>query len=369
MGDLGPLIADDGSRSDRLRRRARGIVLELVVWVAATALAPLLVVLAAAIDLALWLRRRKPWMAVRLLAMAWWFLAGELYALAGLAVIALLARGHDSARRRERVYRLKRQWLRSHLAGIRALFGMRLEVEGLELAGPGPVLVLIRHASIIDNALPDAVLGHAHGLGFRFIIKRELENLPTIDIGGRWVPTLFVRRASAEPEAELERVRMLTVNLSERDGVLIYPEGTRWTAAKMEHAKEIIAERQPELAPLAATLRNVLPPRLGGTLALLEAARGNDVVIFGHVGLDGFQHVSDIWSGGLVGTTVRLRFWRFAAAEIPHEREQLITWLYARWQELDDWVGAAQAERAAAIGRRPGAALPPAAALPSAPTP
>ena len=73
------------------------------------------------------------------------------------------------------------------------------------------MIVMIRHASIIDNALPDAILGHAHGLGFRFIIKRELQMLPTIDIGGRWVPTLFVRRASGDTEGELERMRSLTV--------------------------------------------------------------------------------------------------------------------------------------------------------------
>ena len=81
------------------------------------------------------------------------------------------------------------------------LFGLTFEVEGLELAGPGPVIVLIRHASIIDNALPDAVIGHAHGLGLRFVLKRELEMIPTIDIGARWVPTIFVRRASSDPAA------------------------------------------------------------------------------------------------------------------------------------------------------------------------
>jgi hypothetical protein len=62
-------------------------------------------------------------------------------------------------------------------------------------------------------------------------------------------------------------------------------------------------------------------------------------VIFGHVGLDGFQYISDIWSGGLVGTTVRLKFWRYPAAEVPSDRDELITWLYDRWQELDDWIG------------------------------
>jgi 1-acyl-sn-glycerol-3-phosphate acyltransferase len=339
MEALGPLIPDDSSRASRAWRRVRGVTIEVVLLVAVTLLSPLLVICALAVDVALWLRRRKPWMALRLLAMLWWFLVGELYGLLGLLGIWVAAGGRDSRTRRERVFRLKRRWLGSHLAGIRALFGLRFQVEGLELAGPGPVLVLIRHASIIDNALPDAIIGRAHGLGFRFVIKRELQMLPTIDIGGRWVPTLFVRRASGDTASELERMRALTVNLSAQEGLLLYPEGTRWTPAKLARAKEVIAERQQEMAPLADRLRNVLPPRLGGALALLEGARGADVVIFGHVGLDGFEYISDIWSGGLVGTTVRLRFWRFAAAEVPSERAELVAWLYERWQELDDWIG------------------------------
>jgi 1-acyl-sn-glycerol-3-phosphate acyltransferase len=336
---LGPLIADDSARVARVWRRFRGIAVEVVALVLVTLLSPVLLIGAVVVDMALWLRRRKPWMALRLLAMLWWFLVGELYGLLGLFAIWVASGGRDSARRRDRVFRLKRRWLGSHLAGIRALFGLRFEIEGLELAAPGPVLVLIRHASIIDNALPDVIIGGAHGIGFRFVIKRELQMLPTIDVGGRWVPTLFVRRASKDTQGELERMRALTVNMSTSDGLLIYPEGTRSTPAKLARAKQIIAERQPEIAPLAARLENLLPPRLGGTLELLESARDADVVIFGHYGLDGFEYVSDIWAGGLVGTTVRLKFWRFAAAEVPRERDELIVWLYERWQELDDWVG------------------------------
>jgi 1-acyl-sn-glycerol-3-phosphate acyltransferase len=339
QGPLGPLIPDDSARLHRVWRRARTIAATVGVFVLVTVLSPLLLIVAVLVDAALWLRRRKPWMAVRLLAMLWWFLLGELYGLLGLLTIWALSGGSDSERRRGRVYALKRQWLASHLAGIRALFGLRFQIEGLELAGPGPVLIMIRHASIIDNALPDAIVGRAHKLGFRFVIKRELQMLPTIDIGGRWVPTLFVRRASGDPEAELERMRALTLNMSKHDGLLIYPEGTRATPAKIARAKEIIAERQPEITPLAAGLQNLLPPRLGGPLTLLESARDADVVIFGHVGLDGFEHISDIWAGGLVGTTVQLKFWRYPAAEVPSDRDELIVWLYARWQELDDWVG------------------------------
>jgi 1-acyl-sn-glycerol-3-phosphate acyltransferase len=243
------------------------------------------------------------------------------------------------------------------------LFGLRFEVEGLELAGPGPVLVMIRHASIIDNTLPDVVIGRAHGIGFRFVIKRELQMLPTIDIGGRWVPTLFVRRASGDAAAELVRMLPLTVNLGPNDGLLIYPEGTRSTADKLARAKAIIAERQPELAPLAQRLRYLLPPRLGGVLALLESARGVDVVLFGHVGLDGFQFISDIWSGGLVNTTVHLKFWRFPGSEVPIELDARIAWLYDRWQELDDWIAQtidAASTELSSSGPHPVATAPPA---------
>ena len=117
--------------------------------------------------------------------------------------------GRGSLRRRRLVYDLRIHWARSHLGGVRVLFGLTFEVEGLELAGPGPVIVLIRHASIIDNAMPDAIIGHAHGLGLRFVLKRELQMIPTIDIGGRWVPTIFVRRASTDPAGEVARLRRL----------------------------------------------------------------------------------------------------------------------------------------------------------------
>lgn len=170
-------------------------------------------------------------MGIRLVGMAWWFLFGELRGIASLALIWLASAGRDTRTRRFRVYRLRQLWAAGHLGGVRRLFGLRFEIEGLEDVAPGPVLILMRHASIIDNAMPDAVVGRAHGL----------------------------------------------------------------------------------------------------------------VVFCGHVGLDGFEYVSDIWAGGLLGMPVRVRFWRHAAAEVPRDRDELTRWLYARWQVLDDWVGAARA--------------------------
>jgi len=346
-----PLFPDDSPRRARLIRRARGIGIELVAFVLLTALLPVALVVGLLVDIVLWLRRRKPFMAVRLAAMAWWFLLNELHGIASLGLIALVNGGRDTLRRRRMVYDLRIRWARIHLAGIRRLFGLRFEIEGLEDAGPGPIVVLIRHASIIDNMLPDAVLAHAHGLGLRYVIKRELQMIPTIDIGGRWVPTNFVRRASKDPAGEITKLRGLAHDLVDGEGILIYPEGTRHTDEKLARAQAIIAERTPEIAPLANRLRNVLPPRLGGPVALLEEARDADVVLFAHVGLDGFEYISDIWAGGLVGTPVRMRFWRFAAAEIPRKEAELTQWLYATWQILDDWVGEQRGQAAATSER------------------
>ncbi|MDX6665047.1 MAG: hypothetical protein QOG68_1253, partial [Solirubrobacteraceae bacterium] len=219
----GPLFPDEGGRGARWRRRTRGIAIELLAFVALTVLLPVALVVGVIVDCILWLRRRKPFMAVRLVAMAWCFLLNELRGIVSLTVINLVNGGRDTPRRRRMVYNLRIAWARTHLASIRTLFGLKFEIEGLEHAGPGPVVVLIRHASIIDNMLPDAVVGHAHGLGLRYIIKRELQMLPTIDMGGRWVPTIFVRRGSKDTQGEVARLRGLAHDLGPGEGILVYP--------------------------------------------------------------------------------------------------------------------------------------------------
>jgi len=347
-----PLIAPEQSRGARARNIARGIVVESVLFVVGTvALGPLLVG-AGVVDLVLWLRTRKPWMGVRLVLMGWWFLLGEVRGWLGLTLAWIVAGGPfdgDSPRRRRHVWYMQRTWMAGHLLGVRTLFGLRFEVEGDELVEPGPVLILIRHASIVDNALPAAFVSGPHRMFLRYVLKDELRVLPTLDMGARWVPTCFVRRASQNPAAETARVRTLATHLRGRDeGAIIFPEGTRHTPAKLARAQEKIREGDPETADLADRLRHLLPPRLGGPLALLDEATHADVVVFGHVGLDGFEKISDIWGGGLVGTTVRIKFWRHPRASVPDGERARIAWLYARWQELDDWVGEQRARDRAA---------------------
>lgn len=339
-GTLSPLLPPDGPPWGRRLRIVRGIACEVVLFVLLTALSPLLLGAAATIDGVLWLRRRKPWMGVRIVALVWWFLFGELRGLIGLLRVWLLAGGpwaRDSLTRRRRTYALQVRWAAGHVGGLCRLCRVGFDVEGDELVGRGPVIVFARHASVVDNGVPAMFVSRPHDLDLRYVLKSSLQALPTLDIGARWVPTCFVHRGSGDPGREIERVRTLAQGLDgERDGVLVFPEGTRFTPAKLA-AFEARAT-SPEQAARVARFRHLLPPRPGGPLALLEEAPHAAVVVCGHVGLDGFHDLREIWGGGLVGTRVRVRFWRHERSELPTDRDDLVAWLFDRWQALDDWI-------------------------------
>jgi 1-acyl-sn-glycerol-3-phosphate acyltransferase len=347
----GPLFPDDGPWLARIGRRVRGIGIEIVLFIALTVLSPVLVLVAGAVDLALWVRRRKPAMALRMLGVTWWFLVGELTAYVWLLGIWLATGGPfgtGSLRRHRWIYVLRMWWIRHHLGAVVRLFGLRIDIQGQEHAAPGPAIVMMRHASVVDNALGDSIVTHNHGIGLRYVIKRELNIIPTIDIGGRWVPTFFARRGSGDAAGESAALRSLLHGIGPGESVLIYPEGTRATPAKIRRAKEIIAERRPDISPLAERLQNVLPPRLGGPLALLDEGAGEvDVVFCAHVGFDGFQHLRHLWAGGLVGATIEVVFWRCPASEIPTGEDERVLWLYENWQRVDDWIGERRGEVAA----------------------
>jgi hypothetical protein len=74
-----------------------------------------------------------------------------------------------------------------------------------------------------------------------------------------------------------------------------------------------------------------------------------DVIFFADVGFDGYEYISDIWAGGLVGATIRMRVWRVPAAEIPAGERERIEWLYEHWQEADRWVGEQRSELGATL--------------------
>lgn len=337
----------DGAESvaARWRRRAFTFPLLVVLGAATLALLPLLLGGALLVDLARGGRLAR----VRLVAFAPVYLLAELAGLAASLAVWLAFgpwRRGDPARFLAANFRLQGIWAGALLAAIRRIFGLRFVVEGDAEIAPGPLLVFARHASLADVLLPAVLVAARHRLRLRWVLKRELLVDPCLDVVGSRLPNVFVDRSAIRSAGEIAAVARLAGGLGSEDGVLIYPEGTRFSPAKQQRAFERIAGAgSSERLGRLRGLRHLLPPRTGGPLALLAAAPGADVLLLGHAGLDGLAELH-ILSGGRVGSTVAVRFWRHAAAAVPREREQALAWLDERWCELDGWVH----ERLAAAG-------------------
>ncbi len=327
------------TRGEKFGRRLKTVPTRYFGALLLTVLFPVLLLAALLVDVVRKLTARRPFMAIRLLVMGWVYFAGEALCITLFGLTWLLTLGPRRAERMERsAWRIQQFWTASLLRPLIALFGLNFTIEGADQAEPGPVLVFIRHVSIIDNLLPGVVVARPHDLNLRYLIKRELRSDPGLDIGGDRLRNYFVRRGTGQ-EVERENVRRLSEGLGPKDGVLIFPEGTRFTPERRARAIEKLAERDPALAASAERMEYVLPPKPGGVLAILEGAPDADVLLLAHAGFDGLRLISDIWHGDLVGRDVRVKLTRIPRSEIPADRDAQVTWLFQTWEGVDRWVG------------------------------
>lgn len=317
----------------RLRRRAVTIPAVTLGFVVALTISPVAFTFVLLFDL---LRQKRTLPTTRLFGFFLSYLFTETFGLLQLLTLWIVCLGrHDQLARR--TWTVQRRYVAMHFFFVRTLYGLRFEVEGDELARKGPLLVFIRHSSIVDTIIPGVFLANRHLLELRYVLKKELLVDPCLDVAGHWLPNHFVSRDGTDTAKELDAVARLKAGLSATDGVLLYPEGTRFS--KTKRARTLERLKDDGVAFQRATrLVHLLPPRPGGALALLDAAPACDVLFVGHTGLEGFSSFKEIWNGDLVNRTVRIRFWREAAATIPSTRDERLDWLQQHWERMDDWL-------------------------------
>lgn len=223
-------------------------------------------------------------------------------------------------------------------AGARWGFGLRVTVDGDDALRPGPVIILGRHASPLDNLIPAVIASGRHHIRLRWVINRWLLRDPCLDIVGNRLPNVFVAAGSEEPRGQAARVGALAAGIGPDEGVLIFPEGALFSPARLERAVTRLSESGPEEARRAAELRRLLPPRTGAFLSALGAAPSADIVFCEHRGLDAASDYGALVSGKLAGAEVVLRIRRFARAAIPGDPSGQAEWLWDRWIELDRWT-------------------------------
>jgi 1-acyl-sn-glycerol-3-phosphate acyltransferase len=322
-------------------RRALTISCCLLIWLLLMAAFPLLLIAGAVIDLV----RGGVWVITRCAFFFPFYLSCEVIGIVASFVI-WLASGVWAGASRERFldwnFALQRWWASALCRGAQRIFSISIEVEGADELRSGPVIVFLRHASVADTLLPAVFIANPNGLKLRYVLKHELLLDPCLDIVGNRLPNSFVRRNSGDSL----RVVELMENLGPRDGVIIYPEGTRFTEAKRERIIEELARTgESYLCEKARMLTNVLPPRLGGPLKLLQRNETADAVFCAHFGFDGIVDLRDFLRGSLVDRSVNVRFWRVPFSSIPKSREERIDWLFENWARVDEWVGRQKAHQ------------------------
>ena len=315
-------------------RRAVSVPLYLVLAALHLAALPATLVLAGVYDLL----RRSGFATARFVLFLAVYLACEVAGIVGalaLRVVGALSPSGDRARH----YALQRWWAGSLFDALRGIYGFTLTVEGAEAAAAGgPVIALVRHASSADTLLPMEVLARRGRLNPRYVLKRELLWDPSLDLVGHRIPNAFVRRGSGDAAREVAHVAGLAEGLGTRDAVVLYPEGTRFSPARRDRALADLARDDAGRFARVRELRNVLPVRPGGALALLAAAPEADVLFCVHRGWEATASLGSLVRGAMRGARVEVAMWRVRAAEVPREPDAALAWLDAQWARADTWL-------------------------------
>jgi 1-acyl-sn-glycerol-3-phosphate acyltransferase len=246
------------------------------------------------------------------------------------------------------------QWLHYQLVGwyLRMLYREAARVLRLrvEVEGPAPdeyldrpLLVFCRHAGPGDSFLLVHALVNWYVREPRIVLAAALQWHPAIDVVLNRLPNRFVSGGGEEAE---RRIGELATALDHDDAFVIFPEGGNFTERRRLVAIERLrAAGLEEMAQRSERMRNVLPPRPGGVHAALAAAPEADVVWVAHAGLDHLYTLADIWRELPLDGTVRMRWWRVPAAEVPRDPDAQLEWLYSWWERIDEWVDGTRAPR------------------------
>lgn len=319
-------------------RRITSIALFLVSLALVLGLFPALLLVCALVDVI----GRTSWAAVRCLIFLLVYLCAEVLGVFIAFFIWVFSGRWLGLGKRcfiDWTYMLQRWWGSWLFHGASRIFGIRLEIDEPEGLDQGPLMLFIRHASLPDTSLPGALFILRHNLRLRHIIKKELLWDPVLSIGANRLRHYFVDRSARDTEKELENIRRLTADMGPKDGIMIFPEGTRFSRQKRERIIEKLRKKgDAYFLEKAQALKNILPPRLGGSLAMLEANTKAYAVFCAHFGFEAAAKAINFLNGSLINKTVHIKLWKIPFEEIPTTPEQQIEWLYEHWAKIDEWI-------------------------------
>jgi len=229
--------------------------------------------------------------------------------------------------------------------------GLRVEVTGPaqpDTQPPRPLIVLSRHAGPGDSLLLVHHLLTTCARRPRVVMKATLQLDPSLDVLGNRLPNAFVHPRRAGSLHHTELIRRLAAGLDPHGALVLFPEGGNWTPLRWRRTVDRLRRQGDfQLAERAVAMPHVLAPRGGGVLAAIAACPSADVVFVAHTGLDRLISARDFWRGLYADMTIRARWWRVPAAEVPRTtgRDAQVNWLYDWWARVDAWIAAQNSEQ------------------------
>lgn len=272
---------------------------------------------------------RLPLVRLTAFALAWAWL--EVVAI--VAALSLWVTGRSG--RWDPHYRLQKWWTARIMGSLRRTVGLQVSLEVPDDWGTGPYVALCRHASLGDAVMSCWVLSSTGGLKPRYVLKKELRAMPSIDVFGHRLPNYFVDRGSSNVSAELAGIEQMAAGLDGQQVAVIFPEGSRANDGKRRRELERLAARNPARAERLAVLTHLLPPKSAGASSLLSSVPGADVLLMWHTGFDGLDTFKGILTRLRDGRPrARVVVERFVRDEIDRAGA-FADWLDEKWLQMD----------------------------------
>jgi hypothetical protein len=321
-------------------RRVVVAPLVLALCLVLIAVSPALLVLAGLIDLLL---PGNALRTLRLVAFCASYLVFEAIGITWMFVL-WVASGFGLTIRTERMQALHYGFMKWQLKQVngaaRAFFRLRIFIEDRPQPAPGPVLVFSRHAGPGNSLMLVGTLMIGYKRRPRIVMLAKLQWDPLYDMLGNRLPNRFIRHDRKRRDLYVNAIADLAGGMGDRDAFVLFPEGHDFTTGlRLRAIAHLRKKGFRGQAEKAERMRNVLPPRHGGTMAAIAAAPEADVVFVAHTVLEDIGTFGDLWSRIPFPGPIGSRYWRIPPGEVPRGEQEQIDWLYAWWARIDTWIG------------------------------
>ncbi len=325
-------------------RRLLVLPLMLVLTAVVFVLLPVAGVVQAVVALGVVAGRRRPrWRALRLWVLAAVYCAGQCLSVLACLLLWLASpvpRWRDGDRWRARHVQVLSWYLGLLMHAAERMIAFRLILEsprGETIAPDRPVIVLGRHAGPGASLVLIRVLLRDRGRVPKVVLKEKIRLDPALDMLLTRIGCAFIG-AGGDAGVAVAAVAELASQLTYRDALVLFPEGSDWTPTRHGRAvRRLRRKGMNEQADAAARMPNVLPPRPAGTFAALQAAPTAELAVFMHTGHDELLDAASTWRALPLRRELHMVWWNEPRPDLASEHE-CSRWLNQTWVNIDAWI-------------------------------